>query len=603
MSSSLTKAPRLSAVFFTISLILTCLMVYLGNTIFLAQGNLNSILSVGRRNYDALAQFQISFERMGNLALRHSTGMDPEPARMILQYRMLQAQFAEFSGPAGNDGVSDDALAPDFRSNLLALGGFMQELVTELPKVQNDPAGMAGLVRSFEKMRKPVEQMTQAVRNFEHSHSIAGANHVTVLRRSMYVSGLLLWANFSVWVMLLLLSVRQARMLIRKQEVAIDAEQQAVIAGQQAVMNKNTMLGMISHELRTPLQTIISSIDLLTLHQQKQVRSDSNVITRLGEASIQLEAQLKDLTDYARLDADKLSLRFAVCQPVAMMRAVVGNFDGLAKRKGLTLVADIGDSELAILSDEYRIQQIASNLVSNAIKYSERGEVRVQLVPLQPGSATLCFSVSDTGPGIAAEDLPRLFEPFTQIDQSHTRRYDGAGLGLAIVKGLVDLFGGQIRVCSTVGHGTRFDVSLPVAQAVSTPHAEANAYSANRRTRVLLVDDNADVRASLKDVLEQLGYQCITADSGAVALKKAAEQRYAAILLDIQMPEMDGFSVAAQLRRSAGPNQYSPIIGISAYSQKRNTEAELRFFSHYLMKPIRQERLRALLQTSVQPQL
>jgi signal transduction histidine kinase/CheY-like chemotaxis protein len=588
---------RLSALFFGVALLLTCLMIYLGHTLFISQGALAAVGGDDTRSHAALTRFQIGFERLGHLVLRHSAGLDPDPDVLLEEHRRLQAQFAEIADYGGADA---EELPEGFPAQVQGLRPFMRELDVSLPRVLDDGAALRALVRGFEASRAPLEEMVQSMARFEQERTRDSFGEVSMLRRAMYASGLLLWTNFAVWVTLLLLGARQSRVLIGRQKAAIEAEHQAVEAARRALVNKNTMLGMISHELRTPLQTIISSIDLLALHQQKTQQKDSAVVTRLGEASVQLEAQLKDLTDYVRLDAARLALRFAPCRPAAILRAVVANFETQAQRKGLRLVADIPACDGIIVSDEYRIRQIASNLISNAIKYSEQGEVRVRLEPLA-ADGRLRLSVSDDGPGIAQEDVPRLFEPFTQIDQSHTRRHDGAGLGLAIVKGLVELFGGQLKVDSQVGLGTRFTVCLPVSMQEAAAPAPAPPAPAEAQVPVLLIDDNDDVRASLKEVLEQLGYQCDSAGGGAQGLAKAAQQRYAAILLDIQMPGMDGFAVAARLRDSDGPNRDTPIIGISAYALKQNGDAELRYFSTYLMKPIRHERLRALLEAGLPP--
>ncbi|AMP07576.1 hybrid sensor histidine kinase/response regulator [Collimonas pratensis] len=597
---NITKTPSKQTIFFFVtSLLLTGVMVYFGQTIFLTQSKLSGAFGPQSSNYDAFAQFQISFERMGQETVRYSTGLDQDAEELNKRYQNLQSKFRKLSEPAKLDELARQM--PEYRSSLFALSSFMQTLTSELPQLPQHANVAKEMVQQFESMRRPLDDLTNAVRNFEHDHYTATADNLLLLRRSMFISGSLLWANFSVWVALLLLNVRHSRAVNKQQEYAIKAEHQALIASQNAIMSKNTLLGMISHELRTPLQTIISSIDLLTLHtQKKNHHSDVSIIKRLGEASVQLEEQLKDVTDYARLDAKKLSLRQATFKPCKLMQSVVENFDSQAKEKGLKLIAQIQDSDINVSSDQYRIQQIASNLISNAIKYSEQGEVRVHLAPVTPGTSHLVFSVEDTGPGIGEDDLPRLFEPFIQIDQSHARRYEGAGLGLAIVKRLVDLFGGDILIRSALGSGTCFEVSLPIEiVAPAAPAEAASDLNAIRQNRILLVDDNMDVRASLKEVIEQLGYQCEVADSGENALQKIAVQRFDAILLDIQMPEPDGFAVAAHVRNNAGPNQHAPVIGISAYLQKNSTDEELRFFSHYLLKPIRQEKLGAILHQTI----
>lgn len=593
---------KLTALFFSITLILTAVMVYFGNTIFLSQNRLVENFDPPPSSYYAFSQFQVAFERTGHQAIRYAAGLDKTADNLRQHYALLQQKFQTLTEPSLLDNFSQPP--PDKHlENLETLNAFMQSIAEDMAKLPDNSRAAKNLAQHFEEMRAPVEEITSTVRHLEHDHYAATAKDFSQLRRSMYVSGLLLWANFSVWVALLLLNVRHSRNLIKQQENAIMAEREAVIAGQNAILTKNTLLGMISHELRTPLQTIISSIDLLTLHTQKKHPPDINVVKRLGEASMQLEAQLKDLMDYARLDAGKLSLRYATVNPSKLIRAAVSNFEELARIKGLQLTVEIEESDIQVFSDAYRIQQIVSNLISNAIKYSEQGEVKIQLEPVQSGASVIMLVVEDTGPGISKEDMSRLFEPFTQIDQSHTRRYDGAGLGLAIVKRLVDLFEGDIQVFSAVGYGTRFEVRLPIGTFAANSTIEASLpLRSVERNPILLVDDNMDVRASLKEIVEQLGYQCESADNGKNALQKITTQRFEAILLDIQMPELDGFAVAAHIRSHQGLNQHTPIIGISAYSHKESSEARLRFFSNYLMKPIRHEKLGAALHETIAAQ-
>jgi signal transduction histidine kinase len=168
---------------------------------------------------------------------------------------------------------------------------------------------------------------------------------------------------------------------------------------------------------------------------------------------------MRDLTDYARLGAGKLSLRDERFDPQALIDSIVEEHTQAASAKGLTLVSDAGDSASLIESDPHRIRQIVGNLVTNAIKYTDAGTVRVQLARV-PDALTI--SVGDTGPGVPQAQIPLLFKEFTQLDASRTRRFDGAGLGLTIVQELAELFGGTIRVSSRVGEGTTFAVTIPV---------------------------------------------------------------------------------------------------------------------------------------------
>ncbi|MHB8697733.1 MAG: ATP-binding protein [Sulfuricaulis sp.] len=242
-----------------------------------------------------------------------------------------------------------------------------------------------------------------------------------------------------------------------KRKAILLAEKKAAATAMETARAQNVFFGIISHELRTPLQTIVSSIDLLAGSRPDQ--GGSKVIHRLENAARRLETQMKDLADYAKLGAGKLELRKSVFDIRNLLEEVVEEYAGTAKDKGVAIACLYLHCPTQIWSDPDRIRQIVGNLLNNALKYSDQGSIQVTYKCLD--DATMSLMVEDSGPGIPPDKVQAMFKPFTQLDSSQNRRYEGAGMGLAIVQGLVELLNGTIRIDSTVGRGTRIEMILP----------------------------------------------------------------------------------------------------------------------------------------------
>lgn len=399
----------------------------------------------------------------------------------------------------------------------------------------------------------------------------------------------------------------QAYQRLQAQDLIIQANDEQLAKGRDAIMAKNNFLGTVSHELRTPLQRIVASIDLLD--RPDYDTRQRNALERINSGAAHLDALLHDFLDFSRLDSGKLQLRSGVFNPMEVVRKIVSNYQAAAKNKNMHLVCDLGTSRVEVRSDIFRFQQIVTNLVTNAIKYADKGKIHVSLIyrhDSQTNKTTLGLSVIDEGPGIAPEYHQSIFEPFTQVDQTNTRAKDGAGMGLAIVQRLVeDLFGGSIWVDSQLGKGARFEVRLPVELVSQTPEFDDQAASSPQGMRyqqfskmptgagknILLVDDQVAILELFKDLLEQIGYQCTTASNGNDAIALTMAVKYDVILMDIQMPGMDGFAVAKAIRHKIGPNASTPIIAVTAHSEYFSSNNQREVFETYLLKPVRQDDL------------
>lgn len=264
----------------------------------------------------------------------------------------------------------------------------------------------------------------------------------------------------------------------------------------------------------------------------------------------------------------------------------------LADDKGLTLTSTIGEGTVdSIVGDPQRTLQVLLNLVSNAIKFTSSGrvDVRVRSRPLEDGRVEVEFAVSDSGPGIAKEDLDRLFVAFQQLDGSYSRRHGGAGLGLAISKRLTELMGGTISVETMPGEGSSFRftiVGMPSAAAAILPARADDVAPCRRELRILLAEDEAINQIVVLDMLEQLGYRADSVASGTAVLEALERTPYDVILMDVQMPGLDGLEITRRIRGGGGGGPH--IIALTAHALSGDRERCLAAgMNDYLSKPIR----------------
>lgn len=485
---------------------------------------------------------------------------------------------------------------PKLHDQFVKLGMMMEDLSQEISSIGGEAEYTARFKATVERRAEFVNRMAlETIRAASANSSKPAPSSSTawlVLLGVGFLSAVGLGIAFAA-------KVRKLEATVTQQNVEIALGKDAVKQANDAIVLKSAFLATVSHELRTPLQTILGNVDILVsrLPQERNKR----LIDDLAAALSLLEAQVKDMTDYERLEAGKLNLRPTVFNPTEVLNKLLGNLQAMATQRGIKLIPKTGNARVSIHADLYRFQQIATNLITNAIKYGDKGNVYVSLVfsPGDTGSPVMKLNVEDSGPGISAEHQKTLFEPFTQVDQSNTRRRDGAGLGLAIVKRLAELMGGIISVQSELGRGTRFEVRLPldVVQESIENRAPVVPVNACAKRRILVVDDHEDVAATIAEMLEIMGHSPTIVTSGREALGKVAQRAYDAILLDIQMPEMDGFEVARRIRETGGPNTQTPIVAVTAFQNLKQNAAQAEHFSGHALKPIGREGLHAVLTT------
>jgi signal transduction histidine kinase/DNA-binding NarL/FixJ family response regulator/HPt (histidine-containing phosphotransfer) domain-containing protein len=356
-------------------------------------------------------------------------------------------------------------------------------------------------------------------------------------------------------------------------------------------------LSAMSHDIRTPLAGVIGMIKFAMRDQT--VRGRTEEYLRIGlQNSESLLAILNDILDFSKIDAGRLSIETVDFDLIALIDDAIGILQQQADTKSLLLRSDLAlDLPRYVRGDPTRLRQILLNLLGNAIKFTDRGEVRldVSALLLADGRTSVSFEVSDTGPGIPADTLPRLFQKFEQADHSTTRRYGGTGLGLAICKELVELMGGAITAESRVGAGSTFSFTLPLdlgaapaIDAATLPRKEHHAY----RLRVLCAEDVRTNQIIVSTLLEGMGHDIRIVENGLQALHALSTAGYDLVLMDGRMPMMDG-EQATRLIRSGGSEDYrvlDPAIPIIALTANASDHDRARYLAvgmdGFLSKPV-----------------
>ncbi|MDR5783366.1 ATP-binding protein [Caballeronia sp. LZ065] len=541
------------------------------------------------------AQFQIAYERFENHVLLYRNGIDEDADAVRTNYRLLRARLLQVSASPGL-AAGHEALFNRQREILRQLQTALDSIQSDVDALGTERRHSLRIVGVLRQNAPVVAELASGRRLMDVAERESIVRDFDARRRYLTLGGILLGILSAAATMLLLFNGYRRTRLIEQQRTALAAEHQATRAAREAGVAKDTFLGMLSHELRTPLHAIVSSVELLGLNARGE--ADRKIMYRLESGARHLEAQMRDLTDYARLGAGKLELRTMAFDPVELLESIVDANASSATAKGLALRGDFAGERGPLESDAHRVRQIVTNLVTNGIKYTDTGSVEVHFMRTEK---RLDISVIDTGPGIPREQLPLIFQEFTQLDSSSTRRFDGAGMGLAIVRGLVELLGGKITVSSEVGEGTAFRVSLPVVSVDRLPaRAELDAAApAQRKSRVLVIDDHESIRESLSEMLTHLGYSAVAMPEVDSALAWLRANDADVILADLHMPGKDGYSFANEYRARIAPGASVPIIAVSAYAPELVDPSAAILFFDYLLKPVRYEVLKGAVHRAV----
>jgi signal transduction histidine kinase/ActR/RegA family two-component response regulator len=395
------------------------------------------------------------------------------------------------------------------------------------------------------------------------------------------------------WVALLKRAVRRQTAEIRR----------LMLEARQSEQAKSQFLANMSHEMRTPLNGILGMTELaLESRPDPELRSYLETVRSSARALVEI---VDDVLDLSRIEKGKMRFDPHPFALRAMVRDLLPLFEPQARQKGLRLELDLdGRLPETVAGDAGRIRQVLVNLLGNAVKFTRSGWVRLAAAPA--GEGLVRFSVSDSGPGIAPEKQREIFRAFVQGDGSSTRQYGGAGLGLTISDHLVRLMGGEMKLSSRPGHGSEFSFVIPLpavaGQEAAPPHPDS-VESFSRGLRILVAEDNEINRRTLDSLLRRDGHFLRFAADGAEAAEKARAERFDAILMDIQMPEVDGLEATRRIREAEvdAKQERVPIIGLTAHAfaedAQRCFEAGM---DGYLAKPYHIDDLRRLLAACAQ---
>jgi len=376
---------------------------------------------------------------------------------------------------------------------------------------------------------------------------------------------------------------------------------QAKDEAQAASRAKTAFLANTSHEIRTPLNGVVGLARML---QQPDLDDETrrHYLDQMLDSAESLSGLISDILDLSKIEAGRLTLEsvpFALRDMLGTMRMA---YLTLAQARGLTFKIDVDEAVPAwVVGDPVRLRQILSNYLTNALKFTESGSVAVQVRRLD--EERIRIEVSDTGPGISAEMQGRLFQPFTQADESTTRRFGGTGLGLSICRELASLMGGQVGCDSTPGQGSTFWAELPLCAAptpISTQLREARDNEDLKGLRVLMVEDNPVNMMIAVALLEQWGLEVAQASDGSQAVEAinaaaSMGKPYDAVLMDVQMPVMSGHEATRHVRRRFGAEEL-PIVALTAAALvSERDEALAAGMNEFLTKPIDAPRLRQAL--------
>ena len=352
------------------------------------------------------------------------------------------------------------------------------------------------------------------------------------------------------------------------------------------------MLADLAHEIRTPLTGILALSDLLASSElAERERGWANAIKSTAEHLALLTSLIVDASRAGRAG---LVLRRELVRPRWLADALAASLAARAEAKGLEDETDIsGELPEAVIADPLRLRAALENLIDNAVKFTERGNVRLEVTSERAarGKVRLVFTVTDSGIGLSTAEIRRLFRPFAQANARIARRYGGAGLGLALVKRIAKAMGGDLAVVSEPGGGSRFRLSVTVDEVADASAAAADGAAARaaplRALNVLCAEDNPYGRVVLNTILTELGHRADFVGTGVAAVDAVAQGRYDVVLMDVTLPDLDGVEATRRIRALAGPANRVPIVGVSGRANAVDEAAgRAAGMDGYLTKPL-----------------
>ena len=372
---------------------------------------------------------------------------------------------------------------------------------------------------------------------------------------------------------------------LQEQNTELEMQRKEV---EEANQLKSEFLSNMSHELRTPLNSIMALSRVLIMQSSTKLDKEENsylqIIERNGKRLLEL---INSILDLSKIEAGKVELSLSDFSPTNLLQSIKESMEALAQEKGIQLIIDIPEQLPRIESDESRLHQILTNIIGNAVKFTNKGSVHISATH---DNEKLYIKIKDTGIGISDESLPYIFDEFRQADGTSSRQFEGTGLGLTIANRITHLLGGQIQVESRIGIGSVFTIILPI----SFNHGETNFHIKDEtpvsveKKSILVVDDHQETAQSIARHVKQIGFNSIIANSGKQALMLANKHKPFAITLDILMPDIDGLEVLQQLKQNPATKDI-PVI-MASVSNESDAGFALGAVG-YLNKPIQKQAL------------
>ncbi|WP_299439416.1 ATP-binding protein [uncultured Aquimarina sp.] len=388
---------------------------------------------------------------------------------------------------------------------------------------------------------------------------------------------------------------RISKMKYEQQEENLKREKEAIVIkkkqAEETAKMRQSFLSAMSHEIRTPLNAVTSIISML---KERADADDQKLLKSLQFSSKNLMRIINDILDFSKLDSDKMELEMYSVNFEELINNIKETYLGMALEKGIELNVqiDVALSKFYML-DETKLFQILGNLASNAIKYTNKGfvSIDIKLISSVKNKDTISFSIEDTGVGIAEDEQSRLFDSFYIPSTITTRNNGGTGLGLAIVKKIVELFGSTVSLTSEKGKGSTFYFELTLERAKAIVQVNQKHTNQLKNTTAILAEDNEVNALVMGQLLKKWGVKIQRVKNGCDAVKVAKEAKVDFILMDIHMPEMNGFDAAKLIRNSTNENQHTPIYALTADVTAVNNEDYLTYFNGFLWKPLQIDRL------------